>query len=180
MKVGDIDIGELKPIPEPELCDEKEVFAFFGLASFNAQCAEKALVNFAMGYKVVDNSALNQEEWLEIYNGLNSHTFGRLLGQVKKKVDLPYELVTHLEATLKKRNWLAHDFFYDYAMHMSDTDGRKEMITELQNLIHIFQVADHAVEKLSLKVWETMGITEDWLQNEVATQLKEYHSGKDA
>ncbi len=37
----------------------------------------------------------------------------------------------------------------------------KEMITELQNLIHIFQVADHAVEKLSLKVWETMGITKE-------------------
>ncbi|CAK1724291.1 conserved hypothetical protein [Vibrio crassostreae] len=176
MNIGDINIGELKPIPGLELCDEKEVFAFFGLASFNAQCAEKALVNFAMGYKVIDNSALTQEEWLEVYDGLNSHTFGRLLRQVKKKVDLPHELVTHLETTLKKRNWLAHDFFYDYAMHMSDTDGRAKMINELQELIGIFQIADHAVEKLSLKVWETMGITEDWLQNEVKIQLKKYQS----
>ncbi|EHZ2656940.1 hypothetical protein K5N43_004395 [Vibrio vulnificus] len=180
MKIGDINIGELKPIPEPELRDEKEVFAFFGLASFNAQCAEKALVNFAMGYKVVDNSALSQEEWLEIYDGLNSHTFGRLLGQVKQKVDLPHELVTHLELTLKKRNWLAHDFFYDYAMHMSDTEGRTKIINDLQELVCIFQIADHAVEKLSLKVWETMGITEDWLQNEIEIQLKEYQSAKNA
>ncbi|HIF9341258.1 TPA: hypothetical protein ACX6RU_001324 [Photobacterium damselae] len=64
-------------------------------------------------------------------------------------------------------------------MHMLDTDGRKEMINELQNLIHTFQVADRSVEKLSLKVWETMGITKGWLKNEVASQLKEYHLGKD-
>lgn len=61
MNIGDIDIGEVKVIPELELGDEREVFAFYGLASFNAQCAEKALVNFAMGYKLLDESALSQE-----------------------------------------------------------------------------------------------------------------------
>lgn len=58
LKVAGIDIRELKPIPDIESGDEKEVFAFYGLASFNAQCAEKALVNFAMRYKLLDESAL--------------------------------------------------------------------------------------------------------------------------
>ncbi|MBZ6070883.1 hypothetical protein [Aeromonas schubertii] len=180
MKIGDINIGELNPVPELEFGDEKEVFAFYGLASFNAQCTEKALVNFAMGYRLVDNSALNQEEWIEIYDGLNSETFGRLLRQVKKQVALPEELLTHLNSSLKKRNWLAHDFFYDYAVHMSDIDGRVEMIKELQSLINLFQIADRAVEKLSQKVWEHFGINEEWLQNEMESQLREYQSAKNA
>ncbi len=54
------------------------------------------------------------------------------------------------------------------------------MINELQELVCIFQIADHAVEKLSLKVWEKMGVTENWLQSEVEIQLKEYQSAKDA
>ena len=54
MKFGDVDVPEINPIPEIESSDEKEVFAFFGLASFNAQCAEKSLVNFVMAYKLLD------------------------------------------------------------------------------------------------------------------------------
>lgn len=178
MNVGDIDIGEVKAIPELELGDEREVFAFYGLAAFNAQCAEKSLVNFAMAYKLLDESALSQEQWLELYDGFNSKTFGRLLGQVKNRVELPSELIDHLNISLQKRNWLAHDFFYDYAVDFSDEDGRKDMINELQSLILLFQLSDRAVEKLSAKVWAEFGITDEWIQNEMAVQLKEYELNK--
>ncbi|WP_439146157.1 hypothetical protein [Vibrio sp.] len=178
MKFGGIDIGKLKPVPELESGDEKEVFAFYGLASFNAQCAEKALVNFAMGYNLIDDSALTQEQWLELYDKLNSNTFGRLLGQIKNRVDLPDTLLTHLGETLQKRNWLAHDFFCDNAVHMSDFDGRVQMISQLQNLITMFQIADRAIEKLSALVWEQFGIDEAWIQKEMAAQLSEYQSAK--
>ncbi|EJC1211557.1 hypothetical protein K6U44_13935 [Vibrio parahaemolyticus] len=180
MKFGNIDIGELKPVPELESGDEKEVFAFYGLASFNAQCTEKALVNFAMGYKLVDESALTQEQWLELYDRLNSNTFGRLLGQIKNRVDLPDTLLAHLDETLQKRNWLAHDFFYDYAIHMTDFDGRAQMISQLQCLITMFQIADRAIEKLSSIVWQQFGVDEAWIQKEMAMQFSEYQSAKDA
>ena len=180
MKFGDIDISDLKPVAELESGDEKEMFAFYGLASFNAQCAEKALVNFAMGYKLVDDSALTQEQWLELYDRLNSNTFGRLLGQIKKRVNLPDTLLVHLDETLQKRNWLAHDFFYDYAIHMTDYDGRVQMISQLQSLITMFQIADRAIEKLSSIVWQQFGIDEAWIQKEMANQLSEYQSAKGA
>ncbi|MGF1685014.1 hypothetical protein [Photobacterium minamisatsumaniensis] len=180
MKFADIDIGDLNPVPEIESGDEREVFAFYGLASFNAQCAEKALVNFAMGYKLVDESALTQEQWLELYDRLNSNTFGRLLGQVKKQVDLPDTLLAHLHETLQKRNWLAHDFFYDYAVHLADADGRIEMISQLQSLITMFQIADRAIEKLSTLAWQQFGIDEAWIQKEMQAQQSEYQLAKDA
>jgi len=178
LKIAGIDIRELKPIPDIESGDEKEVFAFYGLASFNAQCAEKALVNFAMGYKLLDESVLTQEQWLDLYDGLNSNTFGRLLGQIKKRVDLSDELLSHLDDTLQKRNWLAHDFFYDYAIHMSDYDGRVEMIMLLQSLIIKFQIADREIEKLSSLVWRQFGIDESWIQNEISAQKLEKQSAK--
>ena len=178
MKVAGIDAGKLKPIPDIESGDEKEVFAFYGLASFNAQCAEKALVNFAMGYKLLDESALTEEQWLELYDGLNSKTFGRLLCQIKRRVDLSETLLTHLDDTLQKRNWLAHDFFYDYAIHMSDYDGRVEMITQLQSLIIKFQIVDREIEKLSSLVWLQFGIDESWIQNEISAQKLEKQSAK--
>lgn len=180
MKIGNVDIEELKPIPNIESGDEKEVYAFYGLAAFNAQCAEKALVNFAMGYKLLDSSALNQEEWLELYDGLNSRTFGRLLNQVKKRVELPNELRVHLEETLEKRNWLAHNFFYDFAVHLADFDGRVVMIDELQKLTLLFQIADRSIEKLSSVVWEQFGVTDEWIQTEMNAQLHEYESTKNA
>jgi len=178
LRIGNVDIGELKPIPTIESGDEKEVYAFYGLAAFNAQCAEKALVNFAMGYKLLDSSALNQEEWLELYDGLSSRTFGRLLNQVKKQVELPNELRIHLEETLEKRNWLAHNFFYDFAVHLADFDGRVVMIDELQKLILLFQIADRSIEKLSSAVWEQFGVTDDWIQTEMNAQIHEYESTK--
>ncbi|EHH2484587.1 hypothetical protein J7X22_004706 [Vibrio parahaemolyticus] len=180
MKFGDIEIGELKPVPELESGDEKEVFAFYGLASFNAQCAEKALVNFVMGYKLVDDAALTEEQWLELYERLNSNTFGRLLGHIKKRVELPDTLVTHLDSALHKRNWLAHDFFYDYAVHMTEPDGRIQMITELQSLITMFRIADRAIEKLSSVVWREFGIDDAWIEKEMEIQFSEYQSSKNA
>ena len=180
LNIGDINIGETKAIPQLEVGDEKEVFSFYGLAAFNAQCAEKALVNFAMAYKLLDETVLSQEQWLELYDGLNSKTFGRLFGQVKQRVDLPNELIDHLNKSLQKRNWLTHDFFYDYAVHFSDETGREEMINELQNLILLFQIADKAIEKLSAKVWAEFGVTDEWIQNEMAEQFKEYELAKNA
>ncbi|MCF5888247.1 hypothetical protein [Aeromonas veronii] len=175
MEINELDFEELKPIPELELGDEREVYAFYGLAAFHAQCAEKSLVNFAMGYRVLDETILTQEQWLEIYDKTNDKTFGRLLGEVKSKAGLSHDLKIYLEDALRKRNWLAHDFFYDYASHFSDFEGRVEMINELQRLIRTFQIADHEIEKLSLKIWEKFGVTEEWIQTEMMAQLAEYN-----
>ena len=110
MNFGGIDISAINPIPEIETKDEKEVFAFFGLASFNAQCAEKALVNFVMGYKLLDESALTQDEWLVLYNNLNFKTFGQLLGQVKKHIEISQELIDSLKK-INKTPILNFDLF---------------------------------------------------------------------
>ena len=176
MEVDGIQIEEINPIPEIVIADEKEVYAFFGLASYNVQCLEKGLVNFAMGYRLIDNSAINEEEWLEIYNGLNSQTFGGLLNQVKKRVELPEAVLSRLDLSLKKRNWLAHDFFYDHAVDLCQEKGRIKMIKELQELIKLFQITDRMTEVWCKQVWASFGIDEAWIEKEMEAQLAEYDS----
>ena len=48
MLVDNIEIEDINPIPPIEDKDQKEVFAFYGLASYAGQCLEKGMVNFAM------------------------------------------------------------------------------------------------------------------------------------
>lgn len=178
MRIGDIEITEINPIPKADIGDEKEVYAFYGLAVFTAQCAEKSLVNFAMGYKLLDETILTQEQWLAIYDELNTKTFGCLLRNIKNRTQLSDDVISHLELSLSKRNWLAHDFFYDFSSHFFDGDGRVEMIKELTKLIELFQIADLIIEKLSLKLWNHFGVTEQWIENELAAQLDEYLKAK--
>ena len=88
MNIEGIKIAETNEIPPIGGVDQKEVYAFFGLASYAGQCLEKGMVNFAMAYKLLDESALSQKQWLSLYDGFNSKTFGFLLRVVKDRVNI--------------------------------------------------------------------------------------------
>jgi hypothetical protein len=182
MLVDNIEIEDINPIPPIEDKDQKEVFAFYGLASYTGQCLEKGMVNFAMAYRLLDESALTEQEWSDIYDHLNKQTFGRLLNQIKSKIEIPIKIEERLNLSLKKRNWLAHDFFYDYATHFYDptSDGIVVMLKELQDMIYLFQVTDRLIDTIYLKVWEKFGVTEEWIHKEMEEQYQEYLSVKNA
>lgn len=176
MSIGEIEVDNLIPVPEMDVADVKEVYTFFGLASYAGQCLEKGLVNFAMAYQLLEPKALTQDEWLELYESLNKRTFGQLLKAVKKRAEIPEPLMSNLEEALIKRNWLAHDFFYDRAVHLTEHDGRAIMIQELRKLAELFQVADRMIDSVCEIVWESFGVTEDWVDSEIKKQAEEYHA----
>ena len=180
MNIEGIEIAEINEIPPIGDVDQKEVYAFFGLASYTGQCLEKGLVNFAMAYKLLDENALNQEQWLSLYDGLNSKTFGCLLRSVKKRVNMPEVIERYLAKALKRRNWMAHDFFYDRAMHFCDEEGMRQMISELRELIYLFHVTDRLLDTVYMDVWATFGVTQEWIEKEVEIARNEYQSSKHA
>lgn len=57
--------------------------------------------------------------------------------QIKKSVDLPDDFEKKLADALKKRNFVAHHYFWNSAMKMSHKRGQEEMIAEL-SLEHVF------------------------------------------
>lgn len=76
-----------------------------------------------------------------------------MIAQIKKSVDLPDDFEKKLADALKKRNFVAHHYFWNRAMKMSHTRGQEEMIAELSQLSTYFQEMD----KELIQFWENGG-----------------------
>ena len=158
---------EPKEIPNPESFEEKEVYAFFGLASYSAQCLEKALVNLAFTYSLSDKNIATPEEWDNLFKDINKKTFGRLLGLVKKELSTSDKVLADLQNALDKRNWLAHDYFFDTISLFHSETGREQMISELSEMIGLFNKWDQFIEGVYLHIWQQHGLTEDMISKEI-------------
>lgn len=151
-------------VPRPESLDEKEVYAFFGLASYSAQCLEKALVSLAFTYHLSNKDILTIGQWDELFSQVNKRTFGALLRVVKEEFSIDESMIEKLNKALSQRNWLAHDFFYDRAGHMVSDTGRGKMIGELSELLTLFNMCDQFIEGISTHIWSDCGITQEMLE----------------
>jgi len=160
-------------VPDPESYDEKELYAFFGLASYSTQCLEKSLVNLAFTYNLSKKEILNIDEWDKLFEGINKSTFGKLLNIIKNQFSISEIIVVELSTALKKRNWLAHDFFYDYAAEFTSEKGRKKMISELAELIKLFNKNDQYIEQIYMHLWEQFDLTQETIDLEINKMKRE-------
>lgn len=65
---------------------------------------------------------------------IEAHTFGRLLGVLKGKVDLDEHLTERFASALKARNRLNHGFYERHNFKIQTDEGRDAMIAELEEL----------------------------------------------
>ena len=101
-------------VPVPDSYDEKEVYAFYGLTMYAAQCLEKGLVHLAFSYLLSEKEILTRDEWDNLFADVNKKTFGRLLNIISKTLSAPQSVFDDLKEALNKRNWLAHDYFFEF------------------------------------------------------------------
>jgi len=80
---------------------------------------------------------------------------------------VPSNLDRTLDDALQKRNWLAHDYFWERAGEVMTTRGRSKMIEELTELSDFFSRVDaHLVsiyEKWNKKVGMPQTVIDDKL-----------------
>jgi hypothetical protein len=67
---------------------------------------------------------------------------GRLIRKIRTVLDIPDELEQKLNECLKKRNWLAHTYFWERVEKMLSHDGRNELIEELLQVRNLFSETD--------------------------------------
>ena len=79
-------------VPVPDSYDEKEVYAFYGLTMYAAQCLEKGLVHLAFSYLLSEKEILTRDEWDNLFADVNKKTFGRLLNIISKTLSAPQSL----------------------------------------------------------------------------------------
>ncbi|MEM9243900.1 MAG: hypothetical protein AAGA27_07630, partial [Pseudomonadota bacterium] len=97
-----------------------------------------------------------------IQEKLSKKTIGVLISDLKKETDLfPQltELIDTADKCLKCRNYLAHRFFYEYAVHFLSEQGRKKMKEKLELLIDLFSDFNQELENFLSLFDDKVGIS---------------------
>jgi len=149
----------------------KEVYAYFGLAMYRAQCVEKSIVQLLIFLDFFKENApkfSTSEKWEEDFDRfdemLSKKTMGNLLSSIKKLSVLDDDIENTLSLALKKRNWLAHAYFVDHALDFINESGRNKMITELEKVIELFNLVENILQPISSSAALKYGLTDEILE----------------
>ena len=161
----------------------KEVYAYFGLALYRAQCVEQSIIQllvFGDFFPIEVPKFKSRIEWEERYDifetKLLSKTMGQLLKILKRHniVDLAFN--DQLDLALKRRNYLAHSFFVEHAQNFVSFKGRDAMIEELEEDIELFNKVEDFLNPISMKFANDYGLSEEILNKHYDELLKEAQS----
>lgn len=158
----------------------KEVYARFGLAIYFAQVLEHGLVNALVVLDLIParrHLVRSADEWGEnVDSFMDRHfetTMGRMMRSLRDVAEVPSDLETLLRDALKKRNWLAHDFFRERAVEFMSRAGQDQMIQEIDDCLSRFQEADRQLEEVVKPLREKAGLTDEVLEREYRSMLGE-------
>jgi len=144
----------------------KEMFAHFGLAYYHSEAMGRGLGIFyaLMSFrdKTDGTNPRLEEKLVEAF----SLTLGLVIGKVKPLVSP--ELQERLDDALVKRNFLAHEFWYERAYSMQSIPGLIEMVVELREYQRIFNEINDEITSLTLQRGKTLGITEELVAEQFA------------
>ena len=108
----------------------EKVHAEHSFALAEAQLLEQYFGHFVVAFDVsTDLGSAENARCLLMRQGL-----GRLIQSLEERLRIPGRLKTRLDAARGKRNWLAHQYFFDRSGWMQTCAGRSEMIRELDGL----------------------------------------------
>ena len=88
-------------------------------------------------------------------------------------VKIPDNFENTLVVAVKKRNWLAHDYFWENSYSIMTTEGREKMINELQELSDYFSKIDERMVKMYQKIFNKIGLTEEVVLAHLSEILKQ-------
>jgi|HubBroStandDraft_1064217.scaffolds.fasta_scaffold43834_4 hypothetical protein len=152
-------------IHEPEYDDPKEVYAFFGLAAFYAQCFEQSMILLLLAVNLRRPKALQSKGRDELLKWFDKKSLGALITELKKVANVEVTLQKRLEDLLEKRNFLMHHFFPKNSMKTATDQGRRDVLDELRSLAQTFQDGDHLLVSIYEPLWEKMGMTQEMIEH---------------
>ena len=153
--------------------DRKEVFAWFGGASYYAQCVEVELWIARLFLLRENGPRPRDDEWQRFET--EPLTMGRLLGLVQTGIGLESAEMEVLETCLKKRNWLSHKYWEERSHLLASSAGCDQAVAELADLCEVFKRGDEVARGLSARIRAQIGVSEQWvkeLQDEYVERLR--------
>lgn len=153
------------PVPDPEYDDEKELWAFFGLAFYRMNLLEQGVINLAVALSARNIEGVTVKDVDRLYDDYDQNTFGKIFRAANSLMDLPEGIEADLQKALRYRNYLAHSFFLSHDADLITENGRKKMIDELAEIMEFLGSLDKAVDDLWMNAWEVLGITREWIED---------------
>ena len=149
----------------------KEVYARFGLAVYFAQVLEHSLVNALVILDLIPSQRYlvrSRDDWKAKVDAFMDHNFqatmGRLMKNLREVTEIDAELEQLLNDALSKRNWLIHHFFRERAKKFMSSDGREQMLCEIDECRELFYTADKRLETIVEPLRRKAGITDELLE----------------
>jgi hypothetical protein len=149
---------------DPESKQVKEVFARYGLAMYQAQCVERELAITLCTVYGPGPKRMTRDQLDRLYKTTFRKTLGRLVADLRSTGAVDVDLEKRLTEALEKRNWLAHDYFWERAVSILKPDSHRAMIAELQDAAEQFDDLDAQLTSLSRRWAEQHGVTEKVFQ----------------
>lgn len=106
-----------------------------------------------------------------IYESYDTYTLGQLLRETREVHSFDEETKENIVNALKRRNHLAHNFFWYNAENFMTDDGRELMINELIKDIEHFEKSDSRITEIYLSISTQYGLTEQKLAQLLDAEL---------
>lgn len=154
----------------------KEVFAWFGAASYYAQCVECELWIARLVLVRGRESPPSKQEWEQIEGeGL---TMGKLMRLVERGIGMETTELDALQACVEKRNWLSHGYWTQRSHLLVSSDGRQQAVDELTDLCEVFKRGDDVARGISARIRARVGISEHLVQELQDEYVQRLQSGE--
>ncbi len=149
------------------------MYAQYGLAAYCAQCFEKHLINFLLLHAQATNTAVTLKELDDLEEVLHKKTLGKLLKEIGAVMSHNSSSEQLVNTALKRRNFLTHRYFWERAYEFMSSEGRVQMIAELEELRDLFERAEFFALALCQAAAKAAGIPWEFFETEFARTLKE-------
>jgi hypothetical protein len=158
---------ELDVMLDPQSEQIREVYAFFGLATYLAQVLERGLA-MALAVFGEDKRMTAWDYDARLAENFQA-TFGTLVTKFAELSGSKYpKLADRLSKAVSDRNQLAHHYFWDRAIPLCSSDGRAQLIVELQRMGDEFESLDEELTNLTREWVQQRGWSVEALENHTA------------
>jgi len=146
-----------------------EVYEKFGLAAEAGQLLETELITAILSLEALERGWIeepNATHATKVLRELDNLTLGHLMRRLRKQFNIKEDQISFLGDSLKARNSLNHGFFERHNFKIQSSDGRDEMMEDLEQ-----------IHQVLFDAWQAATILSDTMVSAVKL-LKNVNDGK--
>lgn len=172
--------------PGQEAPKIKEIYAYHGYSMLLSQALEGLLIQAIYSFVIFPSSReeiakIVEKDSIEEWEGfIDSHeekfirkTMGALLRRLTEQAEVPADIEEILRTALRKRNFLAHQFFKEYLVTFYSEEGQDKAIILLRKSGGLIQKAINTLGPIVQSNMAKLGYDEEYIENYARARIKE-------